>query len=119
METMRLRSLQQPTRTQELLESLLLFLERPPRGADRVSDRTELPSVLQRLVIRGSKDGMAWAAWRQRFDIEFYGAELALDMARERGRPTLRVTVYDSDGKIRELANWAQVSQDAWQRQSQ
>lgn len=83
-----------------------------------MTDLTELPSALQRIAIRGSKDGVAWAAWRQRFDIEFYRAELALDMARERGRPTLRVSVYDTDGKVRELANWTQVSEDAWHRQS-
>jgi hypothetical protein len=118
METLRLRTLQQPTATQLQLESLLLSARLAPDGADRLMDRAELPAVFQRVVIRGTKDGIAWAAWRQRFDVHFCSAELALDLSRERGKPTLRVTLYEQSGSIREIATWTEMSRDEWTKHS-
>jgi hypothetical protein len=116
METLRLRTLQQPSTTQLQLESLLRSLCLPSNDADRVSEHTELPAVLQRIVIRGRKDGIAWAAWRRRFDVHFFSAELAFDLSRERGRPTLRVKSYDEGGKMVEIATWTEMSRDEWCR---
>jgi hypothetical protein len=116
METLRLRTLQQPTTVQFQLESLLRCLCLPQSDAERVLDRTELPAVFQRVVIRGTKDGIAWAAWRQRFEIDFVSAELVFDLSREHGRPTLRVKSYDQGGKIVEIATWTEMSPDDWHR---
>lgn len=116
METLRLRTLQQPSMTQLQLESLLRYTHLPPSGTERLPDRSELPAVLQRIVIRGGKDGIAWAAWRRRIDVHFVLAELAFDLSRECGRPTLRVKSYDESGKIFETVTWTETSPDEWRR---
>jgi hypothetical protein len=118
METLRLRTLQQPSATQLQLESLLLSLRLPPDGADRLIDRTELPAVFQRIVIRGARDGIAWAAWRQSFDVHFCSAELALALSREHGKPSLRLSIYDQGGTISEIATWTEMSHDEWSKHS-
>jgi hypothetical protein len=116
METLRLRSLQQPSTSQLQLESLLRYTHLPPSGTERVPDRSELPAVLQRMVIRGGRDGVAWAAWRRQTDIHFVLAELVFDLSRECGRPTLRVRSYDDGGKIVETVTWTEMSPDEWCR---
>jgi len=116
METLRLRTLQQPSAAQLQLESLLRSLCLPPGGAERVLDRTELPAVLQRILIRGAREGIAWAAWRRQFDVHFLSAEFALDLSRERGRSTLRVASYDESGRVAEIAIWTELQPDEWRR---
>lgn len=106
------------TVTQRQLESLLRFLRLPARKRDRIADGTSLSSLLQKLVARCDREGVAWVAWRQQLDIVFFGAELALDLSQERGRPTLRVTVYDEVGKARRQMVWVHASRGKWVRLS-
>lgn len=73
-----------------------------------------LSSWLQRLVSGSEREGLAWVAWHQHFDIVFYAAELMLDLSLERRRPTLRVTVYDEVGKVRRQAVWTHASRGKW-----
>ena len=52
MKTMKLRILQQPSRLGALLGSLIMSQNWVPAEAPRVTDRSELPSVLQKLVAK-------------------------------------------------------------------
>lgn len=118
METTKLRKLQQPSETKRLLESLLTSLNRPPPGAGRITDPSELPMALRRLAIRASKEGGAWAAWLFRYNISFCTVEVALDLARERGQPALKITIYDERGRVQEWGLWAQSASGVWQAYS-
>lgn len=62
MQTMRLRAYQPPSRVQTLLESLQAR-GRLPGGARRVTDRSELPSAHQKIVIKSRNTESVWSAW--------------------------------------------------------
>ena len=64
MKTMKLRTLQQPSRVEALLESLVKSQNWVPADAPRVTDRSELSSVLQELVAKTVKAGGAWRTAR-------------------------------------------------------
>jgi len=118
----RLQPIREPTRrptvTQRQLESLLRFLRLPARTHDRITDRTQLSLLLQRLASRSENEGVAWVAWHQQLDIVFFGAELALDLSLKLRRPVLRVTVYDEVGKVRRQMVWVHASRGKWVRLS-
>ena len=118
METKRLRTLQQPSIVKVLHESLLRSLKRPPPGASRVDDRSNLPMALQRLAIAASKEGGSWAAWHTGDRIEFCTAEMSLDHSREHGQAVLKLATYDQNGRIRKWQVWAEAANDAWRSQS-
>ena len=91
MHTMKLRTLQTPSRLESLLDSLAMTQNWVPTGATPVTDRSELMSALQQLAIRALKDDGAWRAWTSHDDVRFIVAELSIDLSRERGCPSLKV----------------------------
>lgn len=115
MQTMRLAALQAPSRIQTLLESLLLA-RLMPDGARRITDRHELPSSLQKIVIKGCDAEKAWIAWTDEYVICLFTAEMSLELSRERGCATLNVGRYDMSGKMREWQIWAMLNDGTWQR---
>ena len=62
MQTMKLRTLQQPTRLALLLDSLVMSQIWVLAGALQVTDRSDLTSALQKLAIKAVKDGGTWCA---------------------------------------------------------
>ena len=62
MDTLKLRRLQQqPSRLEAMLDSLVANRDWIAPGAQRVYDRSELPSVLQKLAIKSEKGDGAWS----------------------------------------------------------
>lgn len=118
METMRLRTIQQPSQLDALLESFVRSRGQVPADAHRVLDRSELPGALQRVAIRARKSGHAWAAWGDGPRLWFFTAEMSLDLSRERGQPVLQVTAHAEDGQIVESGPWVRVRDGQWQRAS-
>jgi hypothetical protein len=116
MDTMRLRSIQQPSRVDALLESYVFGLEHMPSDARRIFDRTELAGTLQKVAIRALKNQQSWGAWTDEHRTWFFTAEMSLPLSRERGRPVLQVSSYSEDGQIEESALWVSVRDGAWQR---
>lgn len=119
METTRLRTLQQPSIVQSLLESLLLAVNFSPAGATRIAERSELPMALQRIVIKTTKDGGGWAAWLLHDQVSLVTAEMSLDQSRERGHPALSVNSYNGEGRIKTWQIWAQTAAGQWQKHAQ
>jgi len=101
---------------QEFLESLMLQLGLPREGLERISDKSRLPSALQRIIELGVLDGIAWAAWSEYADeVDFYTAEFAMDLSRVYGRPTIRFLRYDQTGTLQEYSAWTRVAPDHWE----
>lgn len=101
MQTMRLFAYQRPSRVEALLESLLQARGRLPGKARKVTDRSELPSALQKIVIKLHNNERVWNAWTDEDRIWFFTAEMSLELSRERGCPALQVGSYDVDGKLK------------------
>lgn len=116
MQTMRLRTLQRPSGLEMLLESLVLSQNWVPLDSPHVGDRSELPSVLRKLVIRAIKSEGAWRAWSNHDGIRLFLAEMSLELSRERGCPVLKVHYYDETGRLEMYSLWAQPAEGAWRR---
>lgn len=115
MQTMKLAALQAPSRVQTLLESLMQA-RLTPRGARRITDRYELPSSLQKIVIKCRTAEKAWNAWTDDYVTCLFTAEMSLALSRERGCATLHVGRYDMNGRMREWQIWVMLNDGTWQR---
>jgi hypothetical protein len=89
---------------------------RLPIGARPVIDGGELPSPLQKLVIKLHHSDQVWSAWIDEEDIWFFTAEMSLSLSREHGRPTLEVGSYNVDGTMKEWQPWVYLNEGTWQQ---
>ena len=115
MHTMKLRTLQQPSRLELLLDSLATAQRWVPSGAPLVTDRSELMSALQRLAMKATKGDGAWRAWTCHDGIRFFVAEMSMDLSRERGCPALKVHYYNDQGQLQQYGVWVQLPGGVWQ----
>lgn len=116
MQTMRLFAYQTPSRIAAMLESLLQAGARLPDKARKITDRSELPSALQRIVIKSQNTERTWSAWTDEDRIWFFTAEMSLDLSRERGCPVLQVGSHSVDGKLRAWQLWTSLKDGTWQQ---
>lgn len=116
MQTTRLFAYQRPSRVQALLESLVLSRDTLPCQVRKVIDRSELPSVLQRIAIQSQKTERVWNAWADMEHIWFYTAEMSPSLSRERGMPVIQVGAYKEDGRIRDCRTWVCLKDGTWQQ---
>lgn len=116
MQTMRLFAYQNPSRVEALLESLVQARWHLPGKARKVTDRSELPSALQKIVIRLKNTDRVWSAWADENRTWFFTAEMSLELSRERGCPALYVGTYEVDGKLRTWQLWTCLNDGTWQQ---
>jgi hypothetical protein len=116
MQTMKLRALQQASRLELLLDSLVTSQNWVPPGARPITDRSELASALQKLAIKVAKSEGAWRAWEGYDGVRLFIAEMSLDLSRERGCPVLKVSYYTDAGRLQLYSLWVQLTDGAWRR---
>ena len=116
MQTMRLFAYQSPSRIAALLESLLQTCGHVPGNARKVTDRSELPSALQKVVINSQNTERVWSAWTDEARIWLFTAEMSLELSRERGCPALQVGSYEVDGKLIRWQVWTYLKNSTWQQ---
>jgi len=116
VDTSKILSFRHPSQAELLLESLLKSLDRLPRHARRVSDRSDLPSVLQRIAIRATKQKVRWSAWSRENAVWFFTAEVTLVPSGPARRPALKITGYNEKGKLTECGVWINMPQRGWRR---
>lgn len=116
MQTMKLFAYQQPSKVGMLLESLILTLDELPSRAHKVADRSDLPSVLQKLVFKLQKSEGVWSAWAHQERVWFFSAEMSLPLSRERGCPALQVASYNESGKMQAWRLWVRLNDGTWQQ---
>jgi hypothetical protein len=114
-ETHRLRTLQQPSQIERLLESLVSHTELVPSGAYPIRDLKSVPRELRSIAAQATKQGRAWACWAQSFRNWLFIGEMSLALSRERGRPVLKVDVHDESG-FKDSGLWMPDRDGRWHR---
>lgn len=114
METMRLRAIQQPSSVEKLLDSFVM--DNLPEGTRKLRDRSELSAILQRIVLKATKQEKAWSAWSNDHQIWLFVAEMSLPLSRERGLPVLQIDCYGEYGELMKSASWVRNRDDKWRR---
>lgn len=114
-ETLRLRTLQQPSHVERLLENLVSHAELVPPGAHPLRDLASVPRELRSAAIQATKHGRAWSCWEHDFRNWMFTAEMSLALSRERGRPVLQVDVHDENG-FRHSGLWMADRDGKWSR---
>src|SRR5262245_23098919 len=116
METQRLKSIQVPDRTLDLLESFAYVKMGFRPGAYRLESLKDLPPQFRRHVGSGPNQQYAWFAWRIEDHTYLVTGAMSLERSRERGRPVLEVRSYDADGLLDEFAAWMRTAGGKWER---
>lgn len=116
METVRLKTIQQPSRIEKLLETMVVRAGLVPDGACQLRDRSKLPSALEHVLIRAASAERVWTCWTDGLRIWLFTAEMSLALSRERGTPVLAVDVYSECGVLKEVGHWTSDRDGNWQR---
>ena len=116
MDTLRLKTIQIPDRTLELLESFAWSNQRVPPGAHRLQSLNELSPELRRHVGSGPGQQYVWYAWSTGVRTWLLTGALSLERSRERGRPVLEVRSYDEHGYLEESAAYVRTRSDQWEQ---
>lgn len=116
LDTTKILSFRHPSQASVLLESLLHSLDWLPENARRVQDRSELPSVLQRIAIRGARQQEKWLAWQRNSAIYFFTVKVTPPPAGVVRPPALRVSAYNERGSVTGCGVWANSPGKGWQR---
>ena len=116
MDTMRLKSIQDPRQTLYLLESFACDTLGVSPVAARVKNLSDLPAELRRHVGQSQGQHYVWFAWRDQDLLYLVTGSMSLDRARERGRPVLEVRAYDPTGQLSEFGTWVRTGMDRWER---
>ncbi len=116
MDTVRLKTIQVPDGTLNLLESFASSKVGVPPAAHRLQSLSELPPQLRRHVGVGPNKQYVWYAWSVGERTSLLTGALSLERSRERGRPVLEVRSYGEDGLLEESAAWVCTRADQWER---
>lgn len=116
METLRLQTLPQSSVVRTLLECEAVDVAGIPGNAKRIENPGRLPRLLERLVCESERRGAEWVAFERGWDIWLLTGEFVLDLAREYGRPVVRVKRYDAGGHVQESFNLIERHPSAWSR---
>jgi hypothetical protein len=116
MDTSKILAFRHASQAELLLEALLQSLDRVPGHASRVTERSDLPAVLQRIVLRGAKQRLSWAAWARDKAFWFYTAEVIAAPIANVGRSALKVSGYDERGRLTECGVWVNPPGRGWAR---
>lgn len=116
METLRLRSIQNPSHVGRLLEELIARATLLPKDAQQVHDPDALPQPLRALVSHAAAEGRVWACWASSQEIRLFTCEMSLPLSRERGTPVLLVNRYDDRGELKDVGTWVADPEGKWRR---
>jgi hypothetical protein len=118
METTRLRTMQQHSFCEELVEACVHARKLLPPGAQRVASRSQLTMPLRGLTRRHAPDDeyAVWLAWSQDSAICYVAGTFSLDLSRERGHPVLNLLVYNRDGALEQAQTCMQTPENHWER---
>jgi len=116
VDTSKILGFRHPSQVELLLESLVMSRKCLPSRARRLTDRSELPSALQRIAIQTTGAGKSWSAWTEDEGIWFYAAEMTPARLSGQKCPVLKLQAYSRKGRIEEYGLWARTGRNGWQR---
>ena len=116
MSTLRLRTLQQPSQLERLLEAFVTHEHRVPEEAYQIRDPEGLPVVLQSVLRQASEIGRVWACWATSEQTWLFTCQPLASARQEQSSVQLHINHYDSSGRLRDSGCWMRTAQDGWQR---
>src|SRR6266403_3096189 len=84
METRRLRTIQQPSHIERLLEALVSRANLLPKDGYQIRDPSALPPQLQALITQATQEGRVWGCWVNSFETCLFTCEMSLPRSRSR-----------------------------------
>jgi len=114
METRRLRTLQQPSHIEKLLEALVSRASLLPKDSYQIRDPGALPPPLQTLIAQAAQEGRVWRCWANSYETCLFTCEMSLPRSRERGSPVLLVNRYSESGELQEAGSWMSDQEGKW-----
>lgn len=115
MDTTKILTFRHPSQAVLLLESLVRDRLRAGSRAHIVSDRSELPSALQRVLLEAGRAGKVWSAWSDGHTACGYTGEMLAARLGGEKCAALRVTSYDHRGRLTSQRIWALGPDGTWQ----
>ena len=116
METKRLRTIQQPSHLERLLEAYITRSHVVPKDSYQIRDPEAAVAPLGRIALRAVEEGRLWACWAYGVHQWLFTAEMSLPLSRERGAPVLSINRYGDDGELIEAGAWFVGPDGLWQR---
>ena len=114
MDTRRLRTLQQPSHIEKLLEALVSRASLLPKDSYQIRDPGALPPPLRTLIAQAAQEGRVWGCWVNSFETCLFTCEMSLPRSRERGVPVLLVNRYSESGELQEAGSWMSDQEGKW-----
>ncbi|MGH8131739.1 MAG: hypothetical protein ACRETP_00680 [Steroidobacteraceae bacterium] len=116
METRRLRTIQQPSHVERLLEALVSRANFLPKDSYQIRDPSALSSQLQTVLGRAVQEGRVWGCWATNYETWLFTCEMSLALSRERGTPVLLVNRYGDSGELTDAGSWMTDPEGKWRR---
>jgi hypothetical protein len=116
VETKRLRTIQQPSHLERLLDAYITRSDVVPKDAYQIRDPNALVPLLQRIVVQAGAEGRVWACWEYGAQQWLFTAEMSLPLSRERRTPVLNINRYNDHGELVDTGNWLLDPDGVWRR---
>jgi hypothetical protein len=116
METRRLRTIQQPSHIERLLEALVSRANLLPKDSYQIRDPAALPPALQTVIAQAAREGRVWGCWANSYETCLFTSEMSLPRSRERGVPVLLVNRYGESGELQDAGVWMTDLEGKWRR---
>ena len=116
METRRLRTIQQPSHIERLLEALVSRANLLPKDSYQIRDPAALPPPLQAVIVQAAREGRVWGCWANSYETCLFTSEMSLPRSRERGVPVLLVNRYGESGDLQDAGAWTTDLEGKWRR---
>jgi len=116
MDTSRILAFRHPSQLALLMDSLVASTVRLPQASAKVVNRGDIPAALQRIAISASKARMEWRAWLKGDAVVLLTAEHVAPPATHPKSPTVRLSVYGSQGRVKDRSVWLYQPDGNWQK---
>jgi hypothetical protein len=116
MDTRRLRTIQQPSHIERLLEALVSRANLLPKDCYQIRDPAALPPPLQTVIAQAAREGRVWGCWANSYETCLFTSEMSLPRSRERGVPVLLVNRYGESGELQDTGVWMTDLEGKWRR---
>ena len=107
---------QHPSRVGELLESYISQSSVVPKGSYQIHRLGSVPLEVRTVLTRAVKEGKTWSCWAHGLRTWLFTCDMCRPLSRERGAPVLQVSLYGSDGELRDRGSWMPDQHGKWCR---
>src|SRR3979490_1122685 len=106
METRRLRTIQQPSHIERLLEALVSRANLIPKDGYQIRDPSALPPPLQALITQATQEGRVWGCWVNSFETCLFTCEMSNSRSRALTSCMPRAGASGESGELQDAGSW-------------